>query len=497
MQNRKSPHPEWALKFRKPGTELRCINGRYCLYECHSVYEKETKKHRKITGKYLGSITEEGGFKPSRKRQLEAELEKLRSGEAVPVKEPKVGEDKEYGLSYVVNESMGEINERLKKDFPADYSRIVALAYCRLRSQSSMRDVLEDFSDSYISTKTGTAGLAPSQLTSFLSELGGKRAEIVGYMNYFCSGSSNIIFDGTDLISASRKMGLAKMTKTKTGAFDNALNMMMVYSLDRKLPSYYRILPGDIKDVKAFKICMDESGASSACAIIDKTFPSRENLEFLESSGIKYIAAVRRTTKGLDYSVFRDYENGDLDGFFCYHDRLIWHKELNIDGRRVIMFKNEEHAAEERKDYLDRVQSGKFKAYTMENYKKKASQFGSISIVTNTDKTPQQTYEAYKTRCEVEQAIDAFKTNLDADSSHMQSAKAFEAYTFINFVALQWYYVIREKLRAAGKLTKYSPMQLVKHLSHIRAVFINGKWTRAEMTKKQVKLLNELGWQIT
>ena len=72
-------HPDWAVKYRRPGTELRRITEtRYCLYECSSVYDKEKKRARKITGKYLGSITEEGGFKESRKRVLERELEEAR-----------------------------------------------------------------------------------------------------------------------------------------------------------------------------------------------------------------------------------------------------------------------------------------------------------------------------------------------------------------------------------------------------------------------------------
>ena len=50
-------HPDWAVKFRRPGTELRRVNDSlYKLYECSSVYDKEKKRARKITGKYLGSI---------------------------------------------------------------------------------------------------------------------------------------------------------------------------------------------------------------------------------------------------------------------------------------------------------------------------------------------------------------------------------------------------------------------------------------------------------
>ena len=497
MEKKSSPHPDWAVKFRKPGTELRCINGRYCLYECRCVYDKEKKKNRKITGKYLGSITEQGGFKPSRKRLMEEEMEKLRSGEKPAVATPLVGQVREYGLSWLVDNSMSELTQRLKEDFPKEYDRIIALAYSRLRYQSAMRDVQADYSDSFLSTKSGTAGLLPSQISGFLFDLGSDRERMVRYMDDCCSGSANVIFDGTDLLSASRLMGLPQLTKTKTGAFEKAVNMMMVYSLDYRLPAYYRILPGNIKDVKAFRICMKESGASSAIAILDKTFPSKSNLEFLEKEQIKYIASLRRSTRGLDYTVFENRNNAGLDGHFMYHGRILWYKEMSVGGRRVVMYLDEEHRIEENRDYISRVDSGRYDEYTIEGYHAKASQFGTIALITNTEKTPQQLYEAYKTRGEVEQAIDVFKTNLDADSSYMQSAQSLEAYTFINFIALQWYYIIREKLRQADRLSKYSPMQMVKYLSRIRTVYIDGNWVRAEISKKQADLLAEIGWNIT
>lgn len=60
-----SKHPEWALKHKKPGTELRLIKGRYYLYAVSSKWNKEKKRAQKITGKILGRITEDKGFIPS------------------------------------------------------------------------------------------------------------------------------------------------------------------------------------------------------------------------------------------------------------------------------------------------------------------------------------------------------------------------------------------------------------------------------------------------
>ena len=64
------------------------------------MYDKEKKRARKITGKYLGSITEDGGFKESRKRVLERELEEARlSPSSTPAPAVKVGAVKEYAVT--------------------------------------------------------------------------------------------------------------------------------------------------------------------------------------------------------------------------------------------------------------------------------------------------------------------------------------------------------------------------------------------------------------
>ena len=97
---------------------------------------------------------------------------------------------------------------------------------------------------------------------------------------------------------------------------------------------------------------MKESGASSAIAILDKTFPSKSNLEFLEEEQIKYIASLRRSTRGLDYTVFENRNNAGLDGHFMYHGRILWYKEMSVGGRRVIMYLDEEHRIEENLEIL-------------------------------------------------------------------------------------------------------------------------------------------------
>lgn len=490
--------PDWAVRFRRPGTELRRVNdGLYKLYECSSVYDKEKKRARKITGKYLGSITESGGFRESRKRIMEREIEELKSGKPVEIAEPKVGEVKEYGLSqYILSEEDGCI-KALKRCFPAEWERIVALAYCRLRHQSPMRRVLGDFSDSYLSVKLGTRGLSANALSGFLHELGTKRDKITDYMRKFIGPDDNIIFDGTDQLSASRLMDYPQLTKTKRGTFDTAVNIMWMFSCKRHLPVYYRLLPGSIKDVSAFKLCAEDAGASGYVAIVDKGFQSKSNMDKLDELKIRYIMSLKRSTAGIDYSVFSSRDNSGADGVFLYQKRPIWWSRQSVMGHEVILYLDENHRGDESEDYMRRVLNPDQEEYTMESYRAKSLQFGTLALLNTTGKDPEQTYLDYKTRGDVEQAIDAFKNIIEADHSYMQDEKSLEAWMFINLIALQWYYRLSMAMRAAELTNKYAPMDMVRSLSRVRTVRVEKKWVVAEVMKKDRQLIEAAGLDIT
>jgi len=118
MKKRESPHPQWALKYKKKGTELRFIRGRYYLYEYRTVYDKEKKRPRKISGRLLGSITEKEGFIPSEKRELEQSMsDKLVNGLQC----------KEFGVTQLIVTRFNEYTLVLKKIFPDEYKDLLVV----------------------------------------------------------------------------------------------------------------------------------------------------------------------------------------------------------------------------------------------------------------------------------------------------------------------------------------------------------------------------------
>ena len=81
-------HPDWALKHKTKGTELRNIRGKYYLYQITSKWDKELKKNKKITLGQIGVITEEHGLIPTGEKKRG----KIPEGASVfknPFKEPK------------------------------------------------------------------------------------------------------------------------------------------------------------------------------------------------------------------------------------------------------------------------------------------------------------------------------------------------------------------------------------------------------------------------
>lgn len=59
------PHPAWVLKHKMPNTEIRCIRGRYYLYNITSVWCPEKNRTKKKTLKQVGILDKDFGLIPT------------------------------------------------------------------------------------------------------------------------------------------------------------------------------------------------------------------------------------------------------------------------------------------------------------------------------------------------------------------------------------------------------------------------------------------------
>jgi hypothetical protein len=481
MQKKKSPHPEWALAQKRKGTELRRIRGRYYLYRVSSKWDPAIKRTRKITHELLGSVTEEHGF-------VESEKARLRRRQDLAGKV----EVKEFGVAAALEATFAKELAALREHFPAEYPTLAALLHGRIAHRAPLKNMAHIHGQSFLSELHPGADLHPKALGAFLRKLGSERSRIVGFCRSFAAPGDSIVFDGTDIPSASKGMTLPRLSRTKAGTYDDMLNALWVFSTKRQEPLFYRLLPGNIKDVSAFRLTLLESGTEDAVVIADKAFASAANIKELEEDSLRYILPLRRDSKLIDYSPLCAADKSLLEGYFKHEDRWIWHYSRPAGkGRTLHTYLDEELRNSEERDCLNRTEPAKIKP-TPAELAKKQLEFGTISLLTNTAKTPQETYADYKTRASVETMIDSLKNVLDADRTYMHNDAALEGWMFVNLLALKWHYALLKLLKANNLNSKYSPADLLLFLSSVRKLKINGEWHLAETTKKTRDLLEKL-----
>ena len=92
---------------------------------------------------------------------------------------------------------------------------------------------------------------------------------------------------------------------------------------------------------------------------------------------------------------------------------------------------------------------------------------------------------------------DIFKNTLHADRSYMRDDYQIEGWMFLNFISLLFYYKIYKVLVEKDILKKYSPMDVLTHLSRIHKLKIGDAWMLSETPKKTSLLLEKLESPIT
>lgn len=474
-------YPEWVERQRRPGTNINCIRGKYYLYEVTSVWNKEKGRAQKKTGKYLGRITEEGLIPPKpKKTEVEGSCPTIR----------------EYGASSTLYNIGKDIYANLKASFPADADTVFCLAILRVIESCPFKRSSFLYERSYLSEILPNLPLSPASISAFLQEFGKKREQQVGFMKSYLTDSQYILFDGTNIVSDSDGMDINRLGYNSHRQFDPQINLMYAFSADAHKPGYYRVLPGNIRDVKSFEFSVRELGIENTVIIADKGFGSEANFELLENSSLNYIIPLRRNNGHCDRQILISGNKSSFDGYFLFNGRAIWYYEYQQNNKRYIMYLDDTLRAKEERDYLQRLEANT-EDYTDEGFMAKQASFGTIAFHTNLKNDAKEIYTLYKTRGEIEQTFDFLKNLLEQDHTYLQDKYAVESWAFINHISLMLVYEIYSKLKLANLLPKYSVRDFIMHLKYIQRVRVNSSWVTGEISGKTQKLLDLLNVHIT
>ena len=467
-------HPDWVKKYQEKGTQAVKIKENYYLYKITSVWDPKKGRARKVTEKYLGKITPDGIVKPKQERIIEG-LNNITV--------------KEFGASNFINSIASNIIELLKENYPSLWKEIFVFSTMRLFHSSPLKNVSYYYNSSHLSDAFPDAKVSPRSLSELLFSIGMERGKMVDFMKNFVEGSEFLVIDLTHIFSLSENIISATTGHNSEEDYTPQINLVLLYSLDKLQPSFFRLVPGSIRDVSVIPVSLKEAGVKKAVIIGDKGFFSDKNIKFLDTEVLDYILPLKRNSSLIDYSPIQSGDKKSFEGHFLFEKLVIWYYERKKDDRRIIVFLDEKLKAEEEKDFITHVEN---KKKPMDDYFDRQFKIGTIAVVAKTSFHADEVFEYLKARVEIESLFDTFKNLLHADRSYMRDEAHLQGWMFVNFVSLLLYYKIYELLINKDLLTNLSPKDVILHLSRIYKLKIEGKWILSEIPKKSRKIIEKL-----
>lgn len=481
--------PEWVLPYKEPKTEIKCINGHFYKYAVEYRYNAEKKRTDKISGRLLGRLSETEGFVPSVKQSAAADSINLRKVDI-----------KTFGVFGLFRSLLGDEIKGILSLFKQEVSEVLLIvALYRFSHQSAIKRMPHYHSTDYCSEQWAKNGIGAKNITQALSKVGENREALVNWMQKriacpSASLSNFLMIDSTHIPTVSENLHVNASGYNPQSSFDKQIRLMYIFSSELKQPVYYRLINGNIADISSMKACVEELNVKPVVFVADKGFYSKSNISALRQNKLHFIIPLRRDNGLVDYSIFqsRNFKT-EAKRYFTYQNRIIWYYEYQAEGNFIVTYLDDELRVREEKDYLNRCATHP-EEYTLEKFKSKIDSFGTLTLIYELPlkPTPEELYQTYKQRNEVEVMFDAYKHFLEADKTYMQDRHVFEGWLMANFIAMIAYYRLYTALKDAGRLKNTSPKDVVEFSKSIYKMRSGDTWITTETTAKVRVLLKSL-----
>lgn len=486
--------PSWAIQHRKPGTELRCIKGHFYLYAVSSRWDKEKKKNKKITGSIIGKINPDGQLIPSKRRSEKPK--KVAKNLLQLVDKISI---KEFGLSNLFLSYMKDVCFQLQSCFPNHWQYIIAAAYCRLFKQAPINQMPLHIYHSYLSEVLNGVVFDEKNISLALRDVGRNREQAVRFMKWDIPNGEHVLIDLTHLPSRSKNGNFAQPGHNNQKNYSGQINLLYIFGNQSLKPVFYRIVPGNIRELSAFILTMEESGIAPCILIMDKGFYSQKNIGYLTKNKFNFICPLKRDSLLVKNENRVKLFTKEGVGYFEYMGKIIWYLHISSTehDKGINLYLDDELRIREERDFLIRV-ANKPEKYTVQKFNKKKNQFGTLALFSNLlDKTPEQIYQIYKSRNQIEMMYDGFKGVLEVDKTYMQNEETLQGWMLANHVALLVHHRIYQSLLVSNKIKKHSINSIIERLALVRKLKVNNEWVDTEVIKSSVELFKQIGIPIT
>jgi hypothetical protein len=435
----------------------------------------------------LGKITQQHGFVPSDKHTMRT---KLRDGRI---------DIKNYGLFHLFSSLLEEEWASLQHYFPKEVCELLfSFAMFRWAYNTPIKRAPYYYHHDFCSQVFACKSTDDKMFSDTLKLVGERRTDVIEWMKTMLegdgqAGSEFVMMDSTHVFSKSELLSVNAKGYNPDFDFEKQIRLMYLFSAQMQKPVYYRLINGNITDIKSMVLCVQEMNIKNVIYIADKGFYSKKNVEMMRHEQLQYVMPLQRNSKLIDYKPLQRADFKKKLSYFIYQQRIIWYYQYNKGEEQYITFMDESLRTQEEADYAERIDTMP-QLYTKEKFMGKLKSFGTLTLTYHikTEKSGEEIYRAYKQRNEIETIFDSYKNFLHADITYMQNRYVLEGWLTANFIAMMAYHKLYVRLREIKKLKNFSPKDIIETAKSIYMLNINNRWTISEITKKDLDLFKKL-----
>jgi hypothetical protein len=468
---------EWAKRWLKDRREagencleIKYLNGKHYVYRSTSVYDKATKKPRKVSS-YIGRLDPTQGLI-------------LKGARGTPIQEPPRSV-REYGNSRLLHDQLKELVPLLQDSFPTCWEEIVAMTLSRVHGYVPLKRI-GDAWEKYENFWDISPNLDPRNLSKVLHDVGNNRAGQQTIFAHLTTLSQQLVYDLSTAFSRSMSIHEAEKGYNRGKVYVPQINLALFCGIDTGLPTMIRPLPGSVKDVATLIASINEVELQGKVLILDRGFIAEDLIPVFRRRKIDFVQPTRRNST---YYAQRIH----MVRNFMYKDRLIHAGKKKIDDLVLFLFEDEDMALEERKTLYSRFNEEKISRAQLNAGLERA---GHILILSSLDWDEQRIYEMYKSRDTIEKHFDTYKTELLADKLYLRDSESLFGHSFIGFLCLYVYCKLLNLVKAAGMTDKISPADVLTRFSKVYHIYYQGFDQYSEVPKQVRTLEKKLGLNI-
>lgn len=467
------PIPE-EIKKLKPeeygAVEIRFLNNRYYVYTISSVWDSEKKRAKKVTGKCIGKITEHDGFIPNQ------------HGLGILPLYPKV---MSYGAYEILSQLSGDLENNLRAIFPDIYREICIVARLTLINGGKAKNIARYYQNSSLKELYPDCGISENTANTLAKKIGMRPGDVDAFLNQYSSdvAGHKLLFDGTHIFTRADDSDHSKNPQ---------IRLLYIFDKDTYMPIFYRMIPGNIVDKKAFI----ETQCSNSVIIADKGFYSKPNVSFLMEHKLKFILPLQSNTSMISKEFDEDETDKKFDGAFTYKKRVVKYKvnECGDKGNYIYIFRDEKRKMDAEYRYLERL-AADVDVSEEENVNRR----GVFAFCSNIQDSAENIYLSYKERWDIEQCFDYMKNNVVTSASYKRSNEELAGWSFLNHISLLYFYGLIRAIRNSdlrGDITPEDVLDIGRNIYRVKDYFYDKKARISELTDNDGKILKALGVDI-